>query len=319
MRKASKRLIVEKEGTTLLEVPLFQVDRIMIFGSIQISTQAIGFLLDNGIDVSFLSFGGRLKGRLVSTESKNVFLRLAQHDRAKDEAFKLRIAKRIIEAKAKNQRTLIYRYQRNHPEEAGFSKEIEIISEVLKDLPQKKSISSLMGLEGASTGAYYRCFGRMIRKDFSFEKRTRRPPLDPVNALLSLGYVMITNEIAALLESTGFDPLIGFLHGFRYGRQSLPLDLVEEFRHPVVDGLTLTLLNKGSFKHDDFYQAEDGAYSLKREAFRRYLTFYEEHLDKPRGDDKKSFRDLFKIQVEKIEKAVLNNQEYDPFLQWEID
>jgi CRISPR-associated protein Cas1 len=176
-----------------------------------------------------------------------------------------------------------------------------------------------MGLEGAITGTYYRCFGRMIRKGFSFERRTRRPPLDPVNALLSLGYAMITNEIAALLESAGFDPFIGFLHGFRYGRQSLPLDLVEEFRHSVVDALTLNLLNKCSFKQDDFYRAEDGACFLQKEAFKRYLTFYEEHLDKPRGEEKKSFRDLFKIQVEKIEKAVLNNQEYDPFLQWEID
>jgi CRISPR-associated protein Cas1 len=120
LRKTSKRLVVEKYGDTLLEVPAYGIDRVLIFGAVQISTQAISFLLESGIDVSFLSIHGKLKGKLTPVQSKNVFLRLAQYDRYKDEEFKPRIARSILEGKLKNQRTLILRYQRNHPE-ADFS------------------------------------------------------------------------------------------------------------------------------------------------------------------------------------------------------
>jgi len=313
LRKASRRLIVEKEGTTLAEVPLFQVDRVVILGAVQISTQAMTLLLDGGIDVSFLSVNGRLRGRLVSSDSKNVFLRLAQHDRARSEAFKLRTAKGIIRAKIRNQRTLLYRYQRNHPDTADFAPEVATISALCDDLEQKGTIAALMGVEGAGTGAYFRAFGRMMTGEFRFEGRTRHPPLDPVNALLSLGYAMVTNELASLLEANGFDPFIGFLHGLQYGRRSLPLDLVEEFRHPVVDTLTLSLLNKRQFTADDFIRGEGGAYVLTKEAFKRYLASYEEQLSMPRGDEAQGYRMIFRAQVEKLEKAVMNDAQYEPY------
>lgn len=317
LRKTSRRLVVEKDGTTILEVPAHQVERVLIFGAVQLSTQAISFLLDSGIEVSFLSMNGRLKGRLVPAQSKNVFLRLAQYERSKDEEFRLKIAKSILEAKMKNQRTLILRYQRNHPE-ADFSSELGTISESLPLLPHKKATSSLMGLEGASSGAYFQCFARMLSSDFAFERRTRHPSLDPVNALLSLGYVLITNELAALAESVGFDPFIGFLHGLRYGRQSLPLDLVEEFRHPVIDGLVLTLINKRSIRESDFHQESNGAFFLNKEAFGRFLTLYEDRIEKPflykEAGSRTNYRKLFQKQVENMERAVLNRQEYEPFL-----
>jgi len=317
LRKTSRRLVVEKSGTTLLEVPAYGIDRVLIFGAVQLSTQAISFLLNSGIEVSFLSMNGRLKGKLTPVQSKNVFLRLAQYDRYRDEEFKLMIARSILEAKMKNQRTLLLRYQRNHPE-ANFSAELEMISNSLSSLPHKKKISSLMGLEGASTGAYYRCYAKMLSSNFAFEKRTRHPPLDPVNALLSLGYVLITNEIAALVESVGFDPFIGFLHSLRYGRQSLPLDLVEEFRHPVIDGLVLTLINTGSIKEADFYKESNGAFFLNKGALKRFVTLYEERMEKQflyrERDTSTSYRKVFRMQVEIMERAVLNRKEYQPFL-----
>jgi CRISPR-associated protein Cas1 len=253
LRKTSQRLVVEKYGDTLLEVPVYGIDRVLIFGAVQISTQAISFLLESGIDVSFLSVHGRLKGKLSPVQSKNVFLRLAQYDRYKDGEFKPMIARSILEGKLKNQRTLVLRYQRNHPE-ADFSSQLDTISNSISSLVDTKEISSLIGLEGASSGAYFRCYSKMLSQNFTFDKRTKHPPLDPANAILSLGYVLITNEIGALAESTGFDPFIGFLHSLRYGRKSLPLDLVEEFRHPVIDGLVQTLVNTGSIKEDDFYK-----------------------------------------------------------------
>ena len=315
LRKASKRLVVEKGGTTLLEVPAYGIDRVLIFGAVQLSTQAISFLLNSGIEVSFLSTTGRLKGKLTPVQSKNVFLRLAQYDRYKDDEFKLMIARSILEAKLKNQRTLVLRYQRNHPG-IDFASELATIAHALSSLPHKKQISSLMGLEGASAGAYYRCYAKMLSANFAFEKRTRHPPLDPTNALLSLGYVLITNEIAALVESVGFDPFIGFLHALRYGRHSLPLDLVEEFRHPVIDGLVLTLINTGSVKEADFHKESNGAVLLNKEAFKRFLTSYEERMEKPfkEKDTYTTYRKVFRTQVEKMERAVLNRVQYQPFL-----
>jgi len=315
LRKASKRLVVEKGGTTLLEVPAYGIDRVLIFGAVQLSTQAISFLLNSGIEVSFLSTTGRLKGKLTPVQSKNVFLRLAQYDRYKDDAFKLMIARSILEAKLKNQHTLVLRYQRNHPG-IDFASELDVIARSLSSLPHKKQISSLMGLEGVSTGAYFRCYAKMLSQNFAFEKRTRHPPLDPTNALLSLGYVLITNEIAALVESVGFDPFIGFLHALRYGRHSLPLDLVEEFRHPVIDGLVLTLINTGSIKEADFHKESNGAVLLNKEAFKRFLTSYEERMEKlfKEKDTYTSYRKVFRMQVENMERAVLNREEYQPFL-----
>jgi CRISPR-associated protein Cas1 len=317
LRKTSKRLVVDKGGTTLLEVPANEIDRVMIFGAVQLSIQVISFLLDSGIDVSFFSMNGRLKGKLTPVESRNVFLRLAQYDRYKDEKFKVMMARSIIQAKMMNQRTLILRYQRNHPE-ADFSHEIEIISNSISSIQDKKTIPALMGLEGASSAAYFRCYAKMLSSNFAFEKRTRHPPLDPANALLSLGYVLISNEMGAIVESSGFDPFIGFVHGLRYGRQSLPLDLVEEFRQPVIDGLVQTVINNRSIKEGDFYKEDNGAFFLNKEALKRYLEFYEERMEKlflyREKDAKTSYRKLFRMQVERLEKAVLNREEYQPFL-----
>ena len=209
------------------------------------------------------------------------------------------------------------RYQRNHPG-IDFASELDVIANALSSLPHKKAISSIMGLGGASTGAYFRCYAKMLSQNFAFEKRTRHPPLDPVNALLSLGYVLITNEIAALVESAGLDPFIGFLHGLRYGRRSLALDLVEEFRHPVIDGLVQTLINTGSVKDADFHKESNGAVLLNKDALKCFLTPYEERIEKlflyRDNDSETSYRKLFRTQVEHLEHAVLNRDEYQPFL-----
>lgn len=317
LKKTSQRLLVEKDGSTLLEIPAFQVDRILIFGNVQVSTQAINFLLERGIDVSFLSTHGKLRGRLTSTESKNVFLRLAQYDRFKDEDFKLSFAKNIIRGKMKNQKTLLYRYQRNHPE-VDFSDSIETIDQCLSQVGYKKQMESVLGLEGSATGAYFKSFSRMLRKGLGFEKREHRPSPDPVNALLSFGYVLITNEIDGILESLGFDPFIGFLHGIRYGRRSLALDLVEEFRHPVIDMFTVTLINLGVFKENDFFRTSDGGVRMERDALKRYFEHYEKRLERPFSeqttDQKVSLRKVFRHQAERLEKLILEGEEYQPFL-----
>ena len=175
-----------------------------------------------------------------------------------------------------------------------------------------------MGIEGASAEAYYRCYAKIISQNLSFKRRTKHPPLDPVNALLSLGYVLITNEIAALAESNGLDPFIGFLHSLRYGRQSLPLDLMEEFRHPVIDGLVQTMVNKGVIKEEDFHRKSNGAYLLNEGALKIFFGLYEERMEKQFLDRKKdtytSYRKLFRRQVDNIKRTLLDMEKYQPFL-----
>ena len=317
LKKTSQRLVVEKDNVRLLEAPVFQVDRILIFGNVQIGSQTVAFLLERGIDVSFLSLGGRLRGRLASAQSKNAFLRLAQYDRSRNEAFRLRLAKSFVGGKLKNQKALLYRYQRNHSE-MDLSEPIGVIERSLTELPNKKQIESVLGVEGGASGAYFRAFGEMLRKSFQFERRQRHPPRDPVNALLSFGYVLITNELDGVLESLGFDPFIGFLHGIRYGRRSLALDLVEEFRHPLADTLTLSLVNLGVLKEDDFQTTLEDGVRMTPAGLKKYFEHYDKRVNKPladdAGDSKVSFRQLFRTQAERLEKAVMENQEYQPFL-----
>lgn len=317
LKKSGERLLVCKGEETLLDVPAFQVDRILIFGNVHITTHAMIFLLEKGIDVSFLSIRGRLRGRLASVESKNAFVRLAQYDKSREEGFRLELARAFIGGKMRNQRTLLLRYQRNHPE-ADFSESLETTRQTIAQLPHKKKVESLMGLEGAATAAYFKAFSQMVKQGFVFEKRLRRPAPDPVNALLSFGYTLVTNELGGLVEALGFDPFIGFLHGIRYGRRSLPLDLVEEFRHPVVDMLTLSLINRRVLSEGDFRREKDGGVRLIPEALKRYLEHFERRMEKdflhPEDQEEVSFRALIRLQAEKLEKAVLEGEAYQPFL-----
>lgn len=322
LRKASRRLVIEKDGVVLQEVPSFQVSNVLIFGSIQVTTQAINHLLDSGIDLGFLSLKGRLRGRLASVASKNIFLRLAQYEYSRNHDPKLDLAKRFIRAKLTNQKTLLLRYQRNHPE-VDFSVEVATLNQLVPSIAQKKAIDSLMGVEGAGSGAYFRGYSRMMGKEFPFEQRRMHPSPDPVNALLSLGYTLLTNELASLSEAVGFDPFIGFLHGLRYGRQSLPLDLVEEFRHPVVDMLTLNLVNKKILSPPDFVRRENRGVYLTNDGLKKYLAFYEKRMNKSfvnKGEDGGAkdeyvnFRECLRRQVSRLKKSLLYKEEYIPFL-----
>lgn len=209
LSKTSKRLVIEKEGQTLLEIPEFKVERVLIFGNVQITTQAMAFLLDNGIEVSFLSLYGKYRGRLSPVESKNAQLRIRQYQKHLDTEFKVSLAKAIVHAKLHNGRELLMRYARNHPE-IDFSQDKIQMEACISQIEHKQSVNSVMGVEGAAASVYFEAFGKMLRKELRFEKRQRRPPKDPVNALLSLGYTLIGNEMHSTVCAVGFDPYIGF-------------------------------------------------------------------------------------------------------------
>lgn len=304
VRRRGDRLQVWKDSTKIADLRLFELERLVVFGTVQFSSQALALLLDRGIDVAFLTGRGRLRGTLVAGQSRNVFLRLAQFDRWKDEGFRLAFSRNIVNAKLTAQERMIVRYERNHPGSLTSTAEKRILS-VLEKTRSATTLDELRGFEGSGAAAYYSQFGRMLTS-FEFPGRKKHPSTDPVNALLSLGYVLLTNEIAALLEARGFDPAVGFFHGVRYGRQSLSLDLVEPFRQPVIDRLTLRLFNRGQATSDDFEGGEQGM-RLVPDAFRRYLSSYEEQLGSPsEGPDTPTWREQLRLQAEALREMVMD-------------
>jgi len=316
LEKESKRLIVRKEDKVLLEIPEFKIERVLVFGNIQITTQAMKFLLESGIETSLFNIHGRLIGRLAPVQSKNIFLRMAQFEKAKNEGFRLNIAKVFVGGKIKNAKAFLQRYTRNHPE-VDFSKAEGELDMCLKELPRKTQVSSVVGLEGRASAIYFEGFGKMFRKELQFETRIRRPPIDPVNSLLSLGYSLITNEMFSVVSCIGFEPYLGFLHGLEYGRPSLALDLVEEFRQSIIDRLTLELINKEILTKEDFEEKEGGVY-LKGESLKKYLLHYEKrmltYIQDLQDKCEISYRRMLYQQAQRFAKTIQEDTYYIPFL-----
>jgi CRISPR-associated protein Cas1 len=212
---------------------------------------------------------------------------------------------------------MLQRYQRNHPDEVDFTEPLKNLDSCLDELPNKTKVSTVVGLEGRASAIYFEAFGKMFRKDIQFTIRTRRPPQDPVNSLLSLGYTLITNEMFSLTSAIGFDPYIGFLHGVDYGRPSLALDLIEEFRHAIVDRLTLELINKEILTRDDFEEKEGGIY-LKEEPRKKYFAQYEKRMLTSFQDEETkeeiNFRKMFLKQAQIFAKTIQERVSYKPFL-----
>lgn len=315
LEKESKRLLVTKEGKILLEIPEFKIERVLLFGNIQITTQAMKFLLESGIETSLFSIYGKLIGRLLPTQSKNVFLRMAQFEKAKDNGFRLAISRVLVEGKIKNAKAFLQRYARNHPE-VDFSNAEQELNNCLGELSRKTQVSSVVGVEGKASAVYFEAFGKMFRKGLQFETRVRRPPTDPVNSLLSLGYTLITNEMFSVTTSIGFDPYVGFLHGIEYGRPSLALDLVEEFRHSIIDRLTLELINKEILTLDDFEEKE-GAVYLKEDSRKKYFLHYERRMLTSFQDFEEkielNYRRMFYKQAQRFAKTLQEGTPYRPF------
>ncbi len=318
VRVSSRQIIVTKGKETVLQMPMIKVDRILVFGNIQITAQAVNVLLDEGIEVSYLSPHGKFRGKIQPAESKNVFLRIAQYERALDDDFSTEMARTIVNAKVNNGKALITRYQRNYPEQ-NFDKELESIVSTLSKLEAQRDVAGIMGIEGTATATFFKAYGNMFHGNLRFEKRTRRPPKDPVNAVLSFGYTLLTNEFFSLATAHGLDPYIGFLHGLSYGRPSLPLDLVEEFRHPFIDRFTLSLFNNQILTADDFEPVENQGIYLKKEALKRYFEHYErrvrESFTLTNSETRTTFRDLFKRQVNRMAQKIMkyDQLEYEPF------
>ncbi len=316
VQKTSRRLVISKGKTKLTEVQCIGLDSLVIFGNVQLTSQAMAFLLDNGTCINFLSQRGKYRGTLLPAQSKNVLLRIAQYERHIDEGFQRELAAAFVKAKIQNGMALINRYGKYY-DYLSFQTILHQLEDALRKVGEKPILPALLGIEGAASAAYFRVYGEMLRRDLPFTVRSRRPPRDPINALLSLGYSLITNEIFSLLVAVGFDPYIGYLHELDYGRPSLALDLVEEFRHSIVDRFTLYLVNNRILTAGDFETAADGGFILNHEALKRYFREYDQRMNKEFPDDVSGeavcLRKIFRRQVYRLSKTIQTMVPYEPY------
>lgn len=313
---SGEQLIVRgAEGT--VPVRLMNTSQVVIRGNAQISTQALRALLERGIPVSFLSGGGYFVGRATGNDTNNVDLRIAQHRVAADEQVCLGLARAFVVAKIRNCRTML---RRNHE-----SLEATTLFE-LKQLARKasaaESLASLLGIEGAAARVYFQAFSGMLKPkvpmSFDFQRRNRRPPRDPINALLSFTYSMLVKEIVIASSGVGLDPLLGFYHQPRFGRPALALDLMEELRPIVADSVVVNAINTGVVAADDFVTIAD-ACNLKPHARRSLTDAFERRLDQlishPIFGYRISYRRVIEVQARLLSRVITGElPAYPPLL-----
>lgn len=283
--KRSEHLTVRKDGTELLRLPLAAVRQVVVFGNVQVSTQALETLASNDIAVMYLTMYGRFVGAFVPAPTKNVSLRAEQFRRFSDPAERLKLAREVVRAKLSNQRTLLMRALRSRGDEeenrGSDERSARDLAELLKRLDRATEVESLLGLEGQGAALYFGEFGRFLRQQppgqgFDFTARNRRPPRDPVNALLSFAYALLAKDCFSALCTVGFDPYCGFYHGTgRHGRPSLALDLMEEFRSVVADSVVLTLINNRTLTPEDFLTWRASC-QLTETGRKKFFTAYEQ-------------------------------------------
>jgi len=320
LRKHGDTLLVSKNGQDLEEIPASKVGQVVIFGNVNITTPAIKYLLKNGIDCAFCSSAGKYHGRLFSTESKFGQLRRSQYKAVMDENLKLSMAIQFIKGKFTNQRAFLLRYRRRG-QETEVSRAIAALESALGTVNTVGDLDSLLGLEGYIGAMYFDTLGSLLKQDLGFTGRVKRPPTDPVNSMLSLGYTLLVYDAQAAIRTVGLDPFLGFLHSTQYSKPSLALDLIEEFRTIIVDSIVLRLVNNGVLKREDFSMqiGFGGMVLLKQEALRTLIKQYEERMltevIHPVSNIKVNYRRCLELQARQVARVMTQKQnQYEPFL-----
>lgn len=277
-----ENVVVNREKEEIARFPLHGLCSILSFSYVGASPALMGACARREINLAFCTPRGRFLARTTGMTSGNVLLRRTQYRVADDPLQSCRIARNMIFGKLYNSRWSIERTRRDHKlriDEEAFRTASATIQDLLPSVMTETDMEALRGLEGAGANAYFGVFDDMILRDkevFFYRGRSRRPPLDDVNAMLSFAYSLLTNDCASALESVGLDAYVGFMHRDRPGRVSLALDLMEELRPCLADRFVLTVINNRILSGDDFEKSESGAVQLTDQARRKFLKSWQE-------------------------------------------
>ncbi len=274
--KSGDTLAIRTRNDPVVTARLLDVSSLSIFGNVQVTAPAMRELMDRNIPVCHFSYGGWLRGVTWGMAHKNVELRIAQFRVAAEDAPALLIARDIVVAKIRNSRVML---RRNHPDAPAAA--LQEMSRLASNAASARDIQSLLGFEGSAARVYFSNFDAMLKTrtaGFDFQTRNRRPPTDPVNAVLSFLYALLTRQATVTALAVGFDPYLGFYHQPRYGRPALALDLAEEFRAIIADSSTLTLFNNGELRDGHFIRRH-GAVALTQDGRRRAVRAFERRME----------------------------------------
>lgn len=307
MRLQGERLIIQSKDEPAREARLTNTSHVAVFGNVHVTTPVIRKLLDAGVPLLFFSYGGWFLGQTMAHDSKNVELRLAQYAATLDTHRSLQLARAFVASKILNSRTLL---RRNYPEvPAAALTELKHLARKARDAHEAES---LLGIEGTAARRYFGEFPGMLKDSgdgaFDFEGRNRRPPRDPVNALLSFCYSLLTKEVVLAIRAAGLDPMLGFYHRPHFGRPSLALDLMEEFRPVLADSTVISALNNAVIQPSDFIRSA-GSVALTTPARKRLIQTFERRLDQlvthPVFDYRISYRRVLEVQARLLTRYLL--------------
>lgn len=317
-----------KDDTKGKKVQLADVSHVCLFGGVQASTQAIGSLCDESIPIAYFSYGGYFRGMTTGLPSKNVDLRIRQYASANDPEFANAIARSLVAGKIENQRTLL---RRNH--DSPPTQVLDDLREYRTNATRCESNASLLGIEGIAAKAYFGEFAGMLKSksggasiadesgesvfQFDFTRRNRRPPVDPVNALLSYGYAILTKDLSVAAWIVGLDPFLGFYHRPKYGKPALALDLMEEFRPLIVDSVVITVINTGVLSPSDFV-TRGQAVALTSNGRKKFLQAYERRMETqithPIFGYRITYRRTLEVQTRLLSRVLMGEiDKYQPF------
>jgi len=277
LHKERETVVVKQGDQKLAQFPLLSIENILCFGIVSVSPALMSACAETGICISFYTEYGRFQASVLGFAKGNVLLRRTQYRTADDLTKSMSIARLMISAKVGNCRTVFQREQRNHGITDAGRRCIDELGSVVGRISSAESRDQLLGLEGEAASIYFGSFNTLLKNDyFQFNGRIRRPPRDPLNAMLSFAYALLANDCASALAGVGLDPYVGFLHQDRPGRRSLALDLMEELRATMADRMVLNLVNLAQFSPKHFVSEASGAVRLNDEARKVFLTTYQD-------------------------------------------
>ncbi len=313
LRKAGDRLLVEREDQLLLDIPYHKLEAVLLFGNIQVTTQAMGELLDKGVHLSLFTLHGVFRGSLTPARGKNVELRIAQFTTFRDHEKSMANARATVAAKIANGTAVLQSFRRHSDPGGEFDARLKTLEESAARCAGAADLEVLNGIEGAAARDYFDLLMRFNRSELAWKGRIKHPPTDPLNALLSLTYTLVEHELRALAEGVGLDVAIGFMHQPDYGRPSLALDLVEAFRHATADRLVMFLVNKRMLEEGDFESGGEGrGVVLKPKSMTRYFAEYERWMLK-KAEGRTSFRELLRTEVERLCGSLREGTVFEPW------